>query len=68
MLYVYGFCDSSAAAAVEEYRRQFPLCRIPGHRVFSEVFDTLCERGTLPSAHVSPEPAHQHVEELENIL
>jgi uncharacterized membrane protein len=28
MLYVYGFCDGSATAAVEEYRRRFPMCRI----------------------------------------
>jgi hypothetical protein len=25
MLYVYGFCDGSATAAVEEYRRWFPF-------------------------------------------
>jgi hypothetical protein len=68
MLHVYGFCDDSAAAAVAEYRRPFPMRRIPDRRVFSEVFNTLRERGTLPSAHVSSEPAReQHVEEQENI-
>ena len=40
MLYVYGFCDGSATAAVEEYRRWFPVGRIPDHRVFSKVFIT----------------------------
>ena len=34
MLYVYGFCDGSATAAVEEYCRQFPMRRIPDRRVF----------------------------------
>jgi hypothetical protein len=29
MLYVYGFCDGSATAAAEEYRRRFPMRRIP---------------------------------------
>jgi hypothetical protein len=58
MLCVYDFCDGCASAAVEEYRR----------RVFSEVFKTLREGSTLPSAHVSSERARQHVEELKNIL
>ena len=40
-------------------------CRII---VFSKVFNTLHECGTLPSAHVSSERARQHVEEQENIL
>jgi len=26
---VYGFCDNSAIAAVEEYHRRFPTPRIP---------------------------------------
>jgi hypothetical protein len=41
MLYVYGFCDGGATAAVEEYRRQFPMRRIPDRWVFSKVFNTL---------------------------
>ena len=28
LLYVYGFCDGRATAAVEEYRRRFPMHRI----------------------------------------
>jgi hypothetical protein len=43
--------------------------RIPERRVLSKVFNTLRERGTLLSAHVSSEPARQqHVEEEENII
>jgi hypothetical protein len=63
MLYVYGFCDGSATAAAEEYRRRFPTHRMPNCRVFSKLFNTLHERGTLPTAHVSSERARQHVEE-----
>jgi hypothetical protein len=69
MLYVYGFCDGSATAAVEEYRRRFPTRRIPDRRVFSKVFNTLRESGTLPSVHTSSERGRQQsVEEQENII
>jgi len=69
MMYVYGFCDSSAIAAVEEYRRWFPMRRIPDRRVFYKVFNTLRVCGTLPSAHVSSERARKlNMEEQENIL
>ena len=69
MLYVYVFCDDSATAAVEEYRRRFPMRRIPDRRVFSKVFNTLRECGTLPSARVSSERARKrNMEEQENIL
>jgi hypothetical protein len=69
MLYVYGVCSGSATAAVEEYRRRFPMRRIPDGRMFSKVCNTLRECGTLPSAHVSSERAREdNVEEQENIL
>jgi len=69
MMYVYGFCDGSATAAVEAYRRRFPLFSIPDCRMFYKVFNTLLEWGTLPSAHVSSERARkQNMEEQENIL
>jgi len=42
-MYVYGFCDGSATAAFEEYRRRFPMRRIPDRRVFYNVFNTLRE-------------------------
>ena len=59
MMYVYGFCDGSGTAAVEEYRRRFPMRRIPDRRVFYKFFNTLCECGTLPSAHFSSELARK---------
>jgi hypothetical protein len=43
MMYVYGFCGGSAAAAVVEYRQQFPNRRIPVRRVFTRIFNTLRE-------------------------
>jgi hypothetical protein len=69
MVYVYGFCDGSAAAAVVEYRQRSQNCRIPDRRVFSIIFNTLREAGTLPGAHVSSErQGQQDVAEVENIL
>jgi hypothetical protein len=68
ILYVHGFCVASATYALEENRGRFPVRIIPDRRVFSSVFSTSHERGTVPSAHVSPERACQHVEEQENIL
>ena len=37
MMYVYGFCDGSATVAVEEYRRRFPMRRIPDRSVLQGV-------------------------------
>ena len=56
---VYGFCDGSSTAAVEEYRRRSPMRKIPDLRLFYKVFNTLRECGTLPSAHVSYERARK---------
>jgi hypothetical protein len=41
MLFVHVFCDDSATATVEEYRRRFPMRRIPDSRVFSKVCSKL---------------------------
>jgi len=69
MTYGCGFCDGSATAAVEEYRRQFPMRRIPDRRVFYKVSNTLRECGTLPNARVSSKWARkQNMKEHENIL
>ena len=69
MLYVYDICDGTATAAVKEYRRRFPMRRIPDSREFSKVFSTLRECRMLPSAHVWSERARQqNVEVQENIL
>jgi hypothetical protein len=57
---VFGICDGSATAAVEEYRRRFLLCKIPDRSAFSKVFNALRELGERSR--------QQHVEEQENIL
>jgi len=69
MVYVYGYCNGSANAAVDEYRRRYPLRRTPNRAVFTNVFRALCECGTLPSIHVSSEcRSIQTVEEQEEIV
>jgi hypothetical protein len=55
MLYIYGFCDGSVTAAVEEYHRRFSVRKILDHRMFSKVFNTLRNHVTLSSVHVSSE-------------
>jgi hypothetical protein len=35
--YIYGYCDSNARAAVEEYQRRFPDRRAAVRRLFSNV-------------------------------
>jgi len=57
MHFVYGFCDGTARAAVDEYHRRFPDRRIPsrGVRVFSRIHQTMRETGCLPSVAVQSE-------------
>jgi len=69
VVYVYRYCNDSANAAVDEYRRRYPLRRTPNRAVFTNVLHTLCECGTLPSVHVSSEHRSiQTVEEQEEIV
>jgi len=55
MYFVYGFCDSSAHAAVDEYQRRFPDRRIPSRDVFPCIHQIMCETGYLPSVAVQSE-------------
>jgi len=69
MVYVYGYCNGNATAAVDEYRRRYPLRRTPNRAVFTNMFCALRECGTLPSVHVSTERRSiQTVEEQEEIV
>jgi hypothetical protein len=52
MHFVYGFCNSNARAAVEEYQRRFPDRRIPSRGVFTRINQTLHDTGCLPSVAV----------------
>ena len=69
MVYVYGYCDSNANAAVDEYRRRYLLRRTPNRAGFTNVFSAFRECGTLPSVHVSSERrSTQTVEGQEEIV
>lgn len=69
MVFIYGFCNGSATAAVEEYRQRYPHHRHPTRNVFIRVFSNLCENGNLPSANITSERAtRQGLGEVENIL
>jgi len=69
MVYVYGYSNGNANAAVDEYQRRYPLRRTPNQAVFTIVFCALRECGTLPSVHVSSERRSiQTVEEHEEVV
>jgi len=55
MIYVYGFCDGNSVHAVAEYQRRFPNRRIPTRRVFTRVYQTLRDAGTLPGVRIAAE-------------
>jgi len=55
MVYVNGYCNGNANAAVDEYGRRYPLRRTTNRAVFTNMFCALRECGTLPSVHVSSE-------------
>jgi len=47
MIYVYGFCDGNSVHAKAEYQQRFPKRRTPTRRVFTRVYQTLRDTGTL---------------------
>jgi len=55
MIYVYGFCDGNSVLAVAEFQRHFPNRRIPTRRVFTRVYQTLRDTGTLPGVRIAAE-------------
>jgi len=55
MIYVYGFCDSNSVEALVEYQQRFPNRRIPTRRVFTQVYQTLRDTGTLPGVCIAAE-------------
>ena len=69
MIYVYGFCDGNSVHAVAEYQQHFPNCRIPTRRVFTRVYQTLQDTGTLPRVRIAAEhDANEGVDEEECIV
>ena len=55
MIYAYGFCDGNSVHTVAEYKRRFPNRRIPIRRVFTRVYQTLRDTGTLPGVLIAAE-------------
>jgi len=53
MMYVYGFCDSNSVHAIAEYQQRFLNCRIPTQRVFTQIYQTLQDTGTLPGVRIA---------------
>lgn len=58
MVYVCGYCCERATAAVREYNRRFPNRRIPDRQELSNIFNTLCQRGTRLSSGVLSQLKH----------
>lgn len=69
IIYVYGFCDGNARAAVREYERRFPNRRVPNHQTFTSVFQHVRDHGSFPNVSTrSDRPMQLNVNEQENIL
>jgi hypothetical protein len=69
MIYVYGFGDGNSVHAVVEYQRCFLNCRIPNRRVFTRVYQTLRDTGTLPGVLIAAErDVNESVDEEEGIV
>ena len=55
MIYVYVFCDGDSVHAVAEYQQRFPNRRIPTRIMFTRVYQTLRNTGTLPAVRIAAE-------------
>ena len=69
MIYVYGFCDGNSVLAVAGYQQRFPNRRILTRRVFTRVYQTLRDTGTLPGVRIAAERGvNEGVDEDEGIV
>jgi len=69
MIYVYVFCDGNSLHAVAEYQQHFPNRRIPNRRVFTRVYQTFRDTGTLPGVRIAAEcDVNGGVDEEEGIV
>ena len=69
MIYVYGFCDGNSVHAIGEYQQSFSNCSIPTWRVFTRVYQTLRDTGTLPGIRIAAEhDVNESVDEEEGIV
>jgi hypothetical protein len=53
MIYVYGFCDGNSVDALAEYQQHYPNRRIPTRRLFTWVYQTLRDTGTIPGVRIA---------------
>ena len=68
MIYVYGFSDGNLVQAVAEYQQRFPNRRIPTRRVFTRVYQTLRDTGTLPVHIAAERDVNEGVDEEKDIV
>ena len=69
LIYVYGFCDGNSVHAVVEYQRRFLNRRIPTRRVFTRVYQTLRDTGTLPGVRIAVErDVNESVDKEEGVV
>ena len=69
MIYVYGICDGNSVHAVAEYQRRFPNRRTPTRRVFTRIYQSLRDIGTLPGVRIAAErDVNEGVDEEEGIV
>jgi len=69
MIYVYSFSDGNSVHAVAEYQQCILNCRIPNQRVFTRVYQTLRDTGTLPGVRTAGErDVNEGIDEEESIV
>jgi len=69
MIYVYGFCDGNSVHAIAEYQQRFLNRRIPTRRVFTRVYQTLRDTGTLHGVRIAAErDVNEGVDEEEGFV
>jgi len=69
MIYVYGFCDGISVHVVAEYQRRLPNRIISTRRVFTRVYQTLRDTGTLPGVRIAAKrDVNESIDEEEGIV
>jgi hypothetical protein len=69
MIYVHSFCVGNSVQVVAEYQERFPNRRIATRRVFTRVYQTLRDAGTLPGDHTAAKrDVNEGIDEEEGIV
>jgi len=65
----YSDCDGNSVDALAEYEQHFPNRRIPTRRVFTRIYQTLRDTGTLTGVRIAAERnVNEGVDEEEGIV